>query len=110
LLNTILGENMSSRLFQAVREERGLAYSIYSSLSYFDDVGTLTVSAGLDLDNLTKTLKLVMRELSQLTKTLVTSAEVCSTALNAPICVFAVTTAAALVAGWKPAWLPSSSA
>lgn len=75
LLNTVLGENMSSRLFQAVREDRGLAYSIYSSLSYFDDVGTLTVSAGLDLDNLTKTLKLVMRELSELTQTLITSAE-----------------------------------
>jgi predicted Zn-dependent peptidase len=68
LLNTILGENMSSRLFQVVREDRGLAYSIYSSLSYFDDVGTLTISAGLDLDNLTKTLKLVRRELEQLAK------------------------------------------
>lgn len=75
LLNTVLGENMSSRLFQTIREDRGLAYSIYSSLSYFDDVGTLTISAGLDLDNLTKTLKLVMRELSQLTETLVTNAE-----------------------------------
>lgn len=63
LLNTLLGENMSSRLFQTIREDRGLAYSIYSSLSYFDDVGTLTISAGLDLGNLTKTLKLVMREL-----------------------------------------------
>ena len=53
----MLGENMSSRLFQVIREDRGLAYSIYSSLSYFDDVGTLTISAGLDLDNLTKTLE-----------------------------------------------------
>ena len=75
LLNTVLGENMSSRLFQTIREDRGLAYSIYSSLSYFDDVGTLIISAGLDLANLTKTLKLVMRELGQLTETLVTSAE-----------------------------------
>jgi predicted Zn-dependent peptidase len=75
LLNTMLGENMSSRLFQVIREDRGLAYSIYSSLSYFDDVGTLTISAGLDVDNLTKTLKLVMREVSQLTKTLATKAE-----------------------------------
>ena len=75
LLNTMLGENMSSRLFQVVREDRGLAYSIYSSLSYFDDAGILTISAGLDLDNLTKTIKLVMRELSRLTKTLPTAAE-----------------------------------
>jgi predicted Zn-dependent peptidase len=75
LLNTILGENMSSRLFQVVREDRGLAYSIYSSLGYFDDVGTLTVSAGLDAGNLTQTLDLIMRELRQLTRTLPTGAE-----------------------------------
>src|SRR6202035_5546191 len=41
----------------------------------FDDVGTLTISAGLDIDNLTKTLKLVMRELSELTETLVAGPE-----------------------------------
>lgn len=75
LLNTVLGENMSSRLFQVVREDRGLAYSIYSGLSYYDDVGTLTVSAGLDLDNLTKTLKLIMSELNKLSETLVPAAE-----------------------------------
>jgi len=70
LLNTILGENMSSRLFQVIREDRGLAYSIYSSLGFFEDVGTLTVTAGLDLDNLPQTLKLIMHELSQMAKTL----------------------------------------
>ncbi len=75
LLNTILGENMSSRLFQVVREDRGLAYSIYSSLSYFDDVGTLTVSAGLDLDNLTSALKLIVHEMRQLTETPPSAAE-----------------------------------
>ncbi len=75
LLNTMLGENMSSRLFQVIREDRGLAYSIYSSLSYFDDVGTLTISAGLDLGNLEQTLKLVMRELSQMKQILATGAE-----------------------------------
>jgi predicted Zn-dependent peptidase len=75
LLNTILGENMSSRLFQVIREDRSLAYSIYSALSYFDDVGSLTISAGLDLANLNKTLKLIMHELSQLTHALTTSAE-----------------------------------
>ena len=41
LLNTILGENMSSRLFQVVREDRGLAYSIYSTPSFFSDAGDL---------------------------------------------------------------------
>jgi len=69
LLNTILGENMSSRLFQVVREDRGLAYTIYSSLSFFDDTGDLVISAGLDTANLWKTLKLVLRELSRLTTT-----------------------------------------
>jgi predicted Zn-dependent peptidase len=75
LLNTMLGENMSSRLFQVIREDRGLAYSIYSSLSYFDDVGTLTISAGLDLDNLTKTLKLMAGELGRFTRNLATAGE-----------------------------------
>jgi predicted Zn-dependent peptidase len=69
LLNTILGENMSSRLFQVVREDRGLAYSIYSSPSFFDDTGDLVISAGLDTDNLCKTLRLILRELRRLGET-----------------------------------------
>ncbi len=69
LLNTLLGENMSSRLFQVVREDRGLAYSIYSTPSFFDDTGDLVISAGLDTENLAKTLKLVLRELRRLTLT-----------------------------------------
>jgi len=68
LLNTILGENMSSRLFQVVREDRGLAYSIYSTPSFFNDTGDLVISAGLDTTNLTKTLKLIRRELRRLTE------------------------------------------
>ncbi len=67
LLNVILGENMSSRLFQTVREDRGLAYSIYSAASLWDDVGDLVISAGLDTDNLPQTLKLILRELRRLT-------------------------------------------
>jgi predicted Zn-dependent peptidase len=63
LLSTILGENMSSRLFQVVREDRGLAYSIYSTPSFFDDTGDLVISAGLDAGNLSQTLRLIMREL-----------------------------------------------
>ena len=69
LLNTILGENMSSRLFQVVREDRGLAYSIYSTPSFFDDTGDLVISAGLDTDNLAKTLRLILRELRRFTQT-----------------------------------------
>jgi predicted Zn-dependent peptidase len=66
LLNTILGENMSSRLFQVVREDRGLAYSIYTSPSFFEDTGDLVISAGLDTDNLPKVLRLVVREVRRL--------------------------------------------
>ncbi len=63
LLNTLLGENMSSRLFQVVREDHGLAYSISSSLGLFDDVGTLTISAGLDTGKLPQAVRLINREL-----------------------------------------------
>jgi predicted Zn-dependent peptidase len=66
LLNTVLGENMSSRLFQIIREDTGLAYNIYSSLSYFDDAGDLVISAGMDPDALPKVLRLVVRELRRL--------------------------------------------
>ena len=66
VLNTILGENMSSRLFQVVREDRGLAYSIYSSPSFFSDTGDFVISAGLDTDKLPSTLKLIMAELKRI--------------------------------------------
>ncbi len=75
LLNTVLGENMSSRLFQVVREDRGLAYNIYSSLSFFDDTGDLVISAGLDTENLAKTLSLIRRELRHLATTPPTASE-----------------------------------
>jgi predicted Zn-dependent peptidase len=63
VLNTILGENMSSRLFQVLREDRGLAYSVHSGLSFFDDVGSITISAGLDTERLPQALQLIMAEL-----------------------------------------------
>jgi predicted Zn-dependent peptidase len=75
LLNTLLGENMSSRLFQVIREDHGLAYSIYSTPSFFDDTGDLVVSAGLDTDNLPRTLRLVRRELRRLVETAPSAAE-----------------------------------
>ncbi len=66
VLNTILGENMSSRLFQVVREDRGLAYSIYSSPSFFADTGDFVISAGLDTDKLSSTVRLIMKELQRI--------------------------------------------
>jgi predicted Zn-dependent peptidase len=75
VLNAVLGENMSSRLFQTVREDQGLAYSIYSGNSFFDDTGDLVVSAGLDQGNLEKTLKIILREFQRLRDELVPGAE-----------------------------------
>jgi predicted Zn-dependent peptidase len=75
VLNAVLGENMSSRLFQTVREDRGLAYSIYSANSHFDDTGDLVISAGLDLANLEKTLGIILRELKRLREEPVPAAE-----------------------------------
>ncbi|HEY6166886.1 MAG TPA: pitrilysin family protein [Verrucomicrobiae bacterium] len=66
ILNALLGENMSSRLFQLVREDHALAYSIYSSPSFFDDTGDLVISAGLDDENLPRALKLIISELRRL--------------------------------------------
>jgi predicted Zn-dependent peptidase len=66
LLNTILGENMSSRLFQVLREDRGLVYSVYSTPTFFADTGDLVISAGLDTANLPKVMRLIARELRRL--------------------------------------------
>jgi predicted Zn-dependent peptidase len=63
LLNAILGENMSSRLFQVVREDNGLAYSVYSSPSFFADTGDLVISAGIDPDKVQRAIRLIVREL-----------------------------------------------
>lgn len=75
LLSIVLGENMSSRLFQIVREDRGLAYSIYSSPSFWEDVGDLVVAMGLDAGKAEPVLKLVLRELRRLTEEPVGRAE-----------------------------------
>ncbi len=51
-LNNIIGGNMSSRLFQDVREDRGLAYSVFSFQSSFEDVGAFTIAASASRQNL----------------------------------------------------------
>jgi len=75
VLNAILGDNMSSRLFQSLREDHGLAYSVHSSVHFLEDTGVLTISAGLDTENLTKALDLIRRELRRCTSTLPTIKE-----------------------------------
>nr|MBI3611570.1 insulinase family protein [Nitrospirota bacterium] len=65
-LNAILGGGVSSRLFQEVREKRGLAYSIYSSVMCFTDSGLLTVYAGARPDVAPRVMGLVLAELRRL--------------------------------------------
>jgi predicted Zn-dependent peptidase len=66
VLNTILGGNMSSRLFQEVREKRGLAYSIYSFLSAYMDVGLLGVYFGTDFSNVNPALEVIQTEIAKI--------------------------------------------
>ena len=65
ILNILLGSNMSSRLFEEVREKRGLAYEIRSGLSYFHDTGAVTVSAGLEAAKLPAAVRVILRELGK---------------------------------------------
>ncbi|MCL1887399.1 MAG: insulinase family protein [Kiritimatiellaeota bacterium] len=75
MLNVILGENMSSRLFQVVRERHGCAYAIHSGYQLHDETGAFSVSAGLDRGRALKALGLIRRELDRMRETLVTAAE-----------------------------------
>lgn len=65
ILNAVLGENMSSRLFQTVREQHGLAYSIHSSFQLLADTGAWIVGAGLDRKQTHKALGLIIREIEK---------------------------------------------
>lgn len=66
LLSTILGENMSSRLFQIIREKHGLAYDVSSGVSYFMDTGGFVISAGIKSDKLEKFIELILQELTKI--------------------------------------------
>jgi predicted Zn-dependent peptidase len=66
VLNALLGGTMSSRLFQKVREERGLAYSVYSAVNAFADAGVMMVYAGTSPDKGDELLHVVRDELRDL--------------------------------------------
>jgi predicted Zn-dependent peptidase len=66
LLNTILGGNMSSRLFQEIRERRGLAYSVYSFISSFADTGMFGAYAVVNPKNAHETTALILKEIKRL--------------------------------------------
>jgi len=69
ILNTVLGGGMSSRLFQTIREERGMAYSIYSDLNPYRDTGTLCVYAGTSADKALEVVDLILAEFRKLKQT-----------------------------------------
>jgi predicted Zn-dependent peptidase len=66
LLNTILGGNMSSRLFQIIREERGLAYSIYSFLTAYADAGMFGIYTAVAPKNLNTSIDLIVEQIKRL--------------------------------------------
>lgn len=65
LLNTILGQGMSSRLFLEVREKRGLAYAVYSYASLLQDAGLMGVYAGVDVQKIEEALQAILAELDK---------------------------------------------
>lgn len=75
VVNQALGGGMASRLFQKVREERGLAYSVYSYRVSFDDTGFLAVYAGTSPERVDETLEIIEEELAGLANDSLPSAE-----------------------------------
>jgi predicted Zn-dependent peptidase len=71
VLNTILGGSMSSRLFQHVREERGLAYAVFSNLTTYSDAGAITIYAGCATEKVGEVVDLTLAELRHLRETVV---------------------------------------
>ncbi|MDQ6643674.1 MAG: insulinase family protein [Chloroflexota bacterium] len=66
LINAILGDGMSSRLFQSIREEQGLAYDIGSYFNSYSDTGSMVISAGVDPSQTEAAIRATLHELNQL--------------------------------------------
>ncbi len=75
VMDAILGRGMSSRLFQEVREKRGLSYDIGSRMQFFGDAGMFTVTAGLDPAKADRALATVDRELARIRERSVSAVE-----------------------------------
>lgn len=75
LLSVILGGNMSSRLFVEIREKRGLAYSVFTSVDTHHDCGYIATRAGVSHKNLTTVVKLILTECEKMKQELVTEKE-----------------------------------
>lgn len=76
LLNTLLGGNMSSRLFQEIREKRGLAYSVYSFSSLNMDSGLFGIYTGVAPENVLTSLSLILAELDKICGSPISDAEI----------------------------------
>ncbi|MGL4997406.1 MAG: M16 family metallopeptidase [Cetobacterium sp.] len=75
VISNVLGGNMSSRLFQKIREERGLAYSVYSYTSNFDEGGLFTVYAGTTHEDYKEVISIIEEELKELKENGITEKE-----------------------------------
>ena len=75
VMDAILGRGMSSRLFQEVREKRGLSYDISSRMQFFQDAGMFTITAGLDPSKAKDALATIDRELKRIREKPVSAAE-----------------------------------
>jgi len=75
VLNNILGGSMGARLFQSIREEKGLAYSVYSASSSFVDMGMFSIYAAVSHEKVKDTVFAIQEELSKLKKEGVTDEE-----------------------------------
>lgn len=75
VLNTLLGGSMSSRLFQNVREKRGLAYAVFSGMSAYRDAGSFTIYAGCANEAVAEVVDLVVEEMRTVKRTRVPEAE-----------------------------------
>lgn len=75
VLNNLLGGGMSSRLFQNIREKRGLAYAVFSEITPYSDAGMLTVYAGSAKETVGQVLDLIVSEFRDLKKSPVTEEE-----------------------------------
>lgn len=75
ILNTVFGGGMSSRLFQNIREKYGLAYSVYSYVSQYKQLGTFEIYAGVNPSNRNRALECIMEEIKRLKDKGITEAE-----------------------------------
>lgn len=75
MLNTLLGEGMSSRLFQNIREKYGFAYTIYSFANFLRDTGSVGVYIATDTDHVQRSIGLIRKELRRLIDVPVSGAE-----------------------------------